>query len=60
MSHRSLFISIAASVLLFSISARSQEISPLRKSDDDTATALRKKAIDLLESVAGQADSLRR
>jgi hypothetical protein len=56
MSHRSLFITVA--VLLFSISARSQEITPPPRSDDDAA-AVRKKAIDLLESVAGQADSLR-
>lgn len=59
MSHRSLFITIAASVLWFSISARAQQSNPPRKPDDDAAAAVRKKAMDLLESVVGQADSLR-
>ena len=57
MSHRSFFISVAASVLLFSFSARSQESAPARGSDE--GAAVRKKAIELLESVAGQVDSLR-
>lgn len=56
MSHRSLFIIV--SVLVFSFSAQSQEIIPPRGSDESTA-ALRKKAIDLLQTVAGQVDSLR-
>jgi len=58
MSHRSVFISVAISVLLFSFSARSQEPVPVRGLDE-SAVALRKKAIDLLQSVAGQVDSLR-
>lgn len=57
MSHRSFFISITALVLLFSASARSQEPAP-GKSDKSVAAG-RKKAIELLESVAGQVDSLR-
>jgi hypothetical protein len=56
MSHRSLFI--IGSVLLFSFSARSQEIIPLHGSDE-SATGLHKKAVDLLQTVAGQVDSLR-
>lgn len=58
MSHRSFFISIIVSVLLFSFSARSQGPAPLRGLDESAAAALRKKAIDLLESVAGQVNSL--
>jgi hypothetical protein len=56
MSHRSFFISVTASVLLFSFSARSQEPAPGRGSDE--SAAVRKKAIELLESVAGQVESL--
>ncbi|MEP6705871.1 MAG: hypothetical protein ABJC05_00045 [Pyrinomonadaceae bacterium] len=56
MSHRWFFISVTASVWLFSVSARSQEPAPGRGSDESAATA--KKAVDLLESVAGQVDSL--
>ncbi len=58
MSYRSFFISVTISILLFSFSARSQEPAPGRGSDEGAATAARKKAIDLLESVAGQVDSL--
>ena len=58
MSHRSFFVGIILSVLLFSFSARSQQPAPLRGLDESGAVALRKKAIDLLESVAGQVDSL--
>ena len=57
MSHRSFFISVTASVLLCSFSARSQESAPARGSDEGAAVS--KKAIELLESVAGQVDSLR-
>lgn len=59
MSHRSFLITFTISVLLFSVSARSQESAPLRGLDENAAAAVRKKAIDLLESVAGQVDSLR-
>ncbi|MEK6282432.1 MAG: hypothetical protein AABN95_18895 [Acidobacteriota bacterium] len=58
MSHRSFFISVTILVLLFSFSARSQETSATRDLDESAAAALRKKAIELLESVAGQVDSL--
>ena len=57
MSHRSLLV--IATVLLFSFSARSQEATPLRGLDESAAAAVRKKAMDLLGSVAGQVDSLR-
>ncbi|MBC8032171.1 MAG: hypothetical protein H7Z16_18960 [Pyrinomonadaceae bacterium] len=57
MIRQKFFIRVTALVLLLSFSARSQE--PLRGLDDSAATAVRKKAIDLLESVAGQVDSLR-
>jgi hypothetical protein len=56
MSHRFLFIIV--SVLLLSFSARAQESNPLRL-DESAAAAVRKKAIDLLQTVAGQTDSLR-
>jgi hypothetical protein len=57
MSHRPLLISVIAFVLLFSCSVRSQEAAPGRGSDE-SVVAVRKKAIELLESVAGQVDSL--
>jgi hypothetical protein len=57
MSHRSLFI--VASALLFFFSARSQEVTPQRGLDDSGTAAVRKKAIDLLQTVAGQTDILR-
>ena len=56
MSHRSFFISVTASVLLFSSSVRSQ--GPVAGRGSDEIAAVRKKAIELLESVAGQVDSL--
>lgn len=46
-----------STVLLVSFSVRSQE--PQSKPDESAAAAVRKKAIDLLESVASQVDSLR-
>ena len=58
MSHRSFFISVTVAVLLLPFSARSQEPAPARGLDDSAAAAMRKKAIDLLQSVAGQVDSL--
>lgn len=58
MSHRSFFISVTVSVLLFSFSARSQEPAPGRGLDENATAAVRKKAIELLESVAGQVGSL--
>ena len=58
MSHRSFFISVTVAVLLLPFSARSQEPAPARGLDDSAAAAMRKKAIDLLRSVAGQVDSL--
>jgi hypothetical protein len=57
MSHRSLFILV--SVLLLSFSVRSQEATPLRGLDESAAAAVRKQAIELLQTVAGQVDSLR-
>jgi hypothetical protein len=57
MSHRSFFISVTALVLLISFSARSQEPAPGRSSDESLAK--QKKAIELLQSVAGQMGSLR-
>ena len=59
MCHRLSFISVTVLVLLFSFPARSQEPAAVRKVDESAAAALRKKAIDLLESVAGQIASLR-
>lgn len=59
MPHRKIFISVTLSVLLFPFSALSQEPGPLRGLDESAATAVRKKAIDLLESVASQIDGLR-
>ncbi|MEO8433575.1 MAG: hypothetical protein ABI596_01665 [Pyrinomonadaceae bacterium] len=58
MSHRSFFISVTVSVLLFSFSARSQEPAPARGLDETETAAVRKKAIKLLESVAGELGSL--
>ncbi len=46
-------------VLLCPYSARAQESNAVRGLDEGAAKAVRKKAIDLLESVAGQIDSLR-
>lgn len=57
MSHRSFFISVTALVLLVAFSARSQEPAVARSSDESAAK--QKKAIELLESVAGQMGSLR-
>src|SRR6195256_1578766 len=57
MSHRSLLVIL--SVLLTCFSTRAQESAPLRELDESVATAVRKKAMDLLVSVAGQVDSLR-
>ncbi|MGI9068006.1 MAG: hypothetical protein ACR2HX_16590 [Pyrinomonadaceae bacterium] len=57
MSHRSFFISVTLSVLLVSLSVRSQERAPGRGLDE-SAAELRKKAVDLLQSVADQVDSL--
>jgi hypothetical protein len=57
MSHRSLSISVTALILLVSFSARSQAPVPGRSSDESAAK--QKKAIELLESVAGQLGSLR-
>lgn len=58
MSYRPLLISVTLMVLLASSSARSQETSQ-RGVDDSAASATRKKAIGLLESVAEQLGSLR-
>ncbi|HYJ85223.1 MAG TPA: hypothetical protein VEW46_04145 [Pyrinomonadaceae bacterium] len=58
MSHRSFFLSVTVSILFLSVAARSQETAPTRGLDESAAVALRKKAIELLESVAGQVDSL--
>jgi hypothetical protein len=57
MSHRSFFISAIALVLLICFSARSQDPAPKQTSDETAAK--QKKAIELLESVAGQMGSLR-
>lgn len=59
MSRRSFFISATFSVLLFSGSARSQELAPRGGLDESATVVVRKKAIKLLESVAGQVGSLR-
>jgi hypothetical protein len=56
MSHRSFLIAVATSLLLLSGSARAQEAAAVRGTDE--TEAVRKKAIKLLESVAGQVDSL--
>jgi hypothetical protein len=58
MAHRSFFISVTVSILLFSVSARSQQPAPFKGLDESAAEAVRKKAIDLLGSVAGQLNSL--
>lgn len=57
MSHRSLFIIATVLVLFFSGSAQSQESAPGQGSDE--RAALKKSAIDLLGSIAGQVDTLR-
>lgn len=59
MSHRSWLISIIVAVVLFCSSAQSQQPAPVRGLDESGTAALRKKAIELLESVAGQVSSLR-
>jgi hypothetical protein len=56
MFQRSLFVIV--SVLLICFSTRAQELTPLRGLDENAAAAVRKKAMDLLVSVAGQVDSL--
>ena len=56
MSHRSLFISVIALVLLLPVSASAQEPAASGSPDEN---ALKKKAVDLLTTVAGQIDSLR-
>ena len=58
MSQRSFFLGVTVSILLLSVAVRSQETAPTRGLDESAAVALRKKAIELLESVAGQVDSL--
>ncbi len=57
MSHQKLFMCVTCLLLVFCASARSQESA--RGADDTAAAALRGKAIDLLESVAAQVESLR-
>ncbi len=57
MSHQKLFSCAIALVVLLSCSARSQE--PAGVSAESEIAAVRKKAIDLLESVARQVESLR-
>ncbi|MEP6819940.1 MAG: hypothetical protein ABJA18_10440 [bacterium] len=57
MSHRSFFIGVIVLVLLFSASARSQ--GPTSSAGSDESAAQKKKATDLLLTVAGQVDSLR-
>ncbi len=59
MSHRCVFTSSVILVLLFSFPAHSQVSDPQRVMDENAAAATRKKAIDLLKSVASQVDSLR-
>jgi hypothetical protein len=57
MSHRSFFIITIVLMLSLSGSARSQEPAPAGGSDE--RAALKKSAIDLLASIAGQVDTLR-
>ena len=59
LSHRKLLIFVTVVVLLCSHAARSQEPNAVRGLDESAAKAVRTKAIDLLESVAGQISSLR-
>lgn len=59
MFHRAFFISIIASILLFSVSVIAQEPAPIQGLDQRPTPATRKKAIDLLELVAGQVGTLR-
>ncbi|HSS22084.1 MAG TPA: hypothetical protein VLL54_18590 [Pyrinomonadaceae bacterium] len=57
-SHRSLLIAAVLSIFLLSVPARSQESTASASKDDGTAAELRKKGVDLLQSVAGQIQSL--
>ena len=59
MSHRSFFIGVIVLVLLLFSSARSQESASTPSAGSDESVALKKKATDLLLTVAGQIDSLR-
>ena len=59
MFHRSIVSIIITSILLSSVSLASQEPAPIRGLDERPSVATRKKAIDLLESVAGQVSGLR-
>src|SRR5687767_13194152 len=59
MTRQSFLISVTVSVLLLCFTARSQEPAPQRGLNETEAIAVRKKAIKLLESVAGQLGSLR-
>ena len=58
MSHRSFLVGAIVSVLLCSVSARSQESASGTGSDDSPKAVARKKAIELLGSVAGQVNGL--
>jgi len=57
MSHRSFFIAVIVLVLSFSSSAQTQ--GPASAGGSEESAALKKKAVDLLVTVAGQIDSLR-
>jgi len=57
MSHRKCFIGVLASLLLLSFSARAQEAQ--RGVSESEVASVRKKAIELLGSLAGQVESLR-
>jgi hypothetical protein len=58
-SHRSFLISIVITLLLFPASARSQETAAESSPQETSAKATEQKALKLLESVAGQVDTLR-
>jgi hypothetical protein len=58
MSHRSFIITASFLVLLFSWSGSAQETDPAKAAEDPAVAATRKKAIDLLLSVASQLDTL--
>jgi hypothetical protein len=58
-THRSLSAAFIILVLLFSVSARSQERDSRESQDKSTEAETKKKAIDLLLSVVGQVDTLR-
>ncbi|HBB89617.1 MAG TPA: hypothetical protein DC047_18580 [Blastocatellia bacterium] len=58
MSHRSSVIKATLFVLLFSWSVRAQETAPAKPAEDSAVAVTRKKAIDLLLSLAGQLDTL--